>query len=121
MFSQEWSLSFLPLQQPDQALRCQTGQYWTNISGAIISHVANETASFTPAYIVDQDSFNTFLNAFFPEPVLAPVRDLIAQNYDCNSSPYYGDFRMCVAQLIRDSTFTWYVIESFRMPYRGRI
>lgn len=83
-----------------------SGKYWKGIQGAIISHVANETASFTPSYVVDKPTFTTFLNTFFPEPSLEPIRNSIAANYDCASSPYNGDYHACAADVIRDSSFT---------------
>ncbi|KAK3366297.1 carboxylesterase family protein [Lasiosphaeria ovina] len=51
------------------------------------------TASFTPSYVVSQASFDAFLLAFFPEPSLGSLLR------------YGGDFRACVGELIRDSTF----------------
>jgi len=84
-----------------------SGKYWKGgINGAIISHVANETASFTPPYVVDKATFTTFLHTFFPEPSLQPIRDSIAANYNCTSSPYNGDYHACAADVIRDSSFT---------------
>ena len=80
-------------------------QYWPGIKGAIASHVANETASFTPNASVSQPTFDAFLNEFFPEPSLQDVRDAIRSKYNCTAL-YGGDFRMCTSELIRDSTFT---------------
>jgi hypothetical protein len=58
---------------------------WPKIEAAIISHVSNETASFTPRHVVSQASFDEFLNLFFPEPGLAGVRTAINSTY--NVSP----------------------------------
>ncbi|KAK0722613.1 Alpha/Beta hydrolase protein [Lasiosphaeria miniovina] len=79
--------------------------YWPSIDGALISHVTNETASFTPQWVVSQSTFDAFLNDFFPEPSLGPVRAAMRAQYNCKTT-YSGNFRACIADLIRDSTFT---------------
>ena len=72
----------------------------------VISHVANETASFTPQYVVTAQNITTYLNTFMPEPQLAAVRAAIQVQYPAQGAPYYGDQRGRVADVIRDSTFT---------------
>ena len=72
----------------------------------VISHVANETASFTPAWVITETDFNTYLNLFMPEPQLAPVKAAIKVQYPAQGYPYYGDQRGRIADVIRDSSFT---------------
>ena len=72
----------------------------------MISHVANESGSFIPKHVVNQLSFEEFLLEFMPEEKLDRVRQAIQNQYDCTAPPYNGDFRFCVATMIRDSVFT---------------
>jgi hypothetical protein len=72
----------------------------------MVSHVANESGSFIPSYVVSAPTFQKFLGDLLPEPQLAGVRADVSKQYDCTAYPYYGDYRLCVSMLIRDSTFT---------------
>ncbi|KJR86857.1 uncharacterized protein SPSK_01554 [Sporothrix schenckii 1099-18] len=79
-------------------------QFYPAISGAIISHVYNESYSFTPN-VRTQNDFDTFLAEFIPGPALATVRSQIRSRYNCVAAPYRGDFKLCLAAVIGDSSF----------------
>ncbi|KAG7039410.1 carboxylesterase family protein [Colletotrichum scovillei] len=83
------------------------GKYWnSSIRSTIISHCLNETASFTPPDVTSSDTFTGFLETFFPEADLEPQRQDIANQYPCTKPPYNGDYRFCIATVIRDASFT---------------
>ncbi|CAJ0538539.1 Ff.00g066000.m01.CDS01 [Fusarium sp. VM40] len=82
-----------------------TGQFWKQIDSAIISHVSNETASFTPEGITSEQAFNDFLSLFLPGNKLSNVRKQIAQQYNCTVL-FGGDYTACIATTIRDASFT---------------
>ncbi|KXH45659.1 hypothetical protein CSIM01_09728 [Colletotrichum simmondsii] len=83
------------------------GKYWnSSIKSTIISHCLNETASFTPPNVTSSDTFTEFLETFLPGADLAPQRQEIANQYPCTKSPYNGDYRFCIATVIRDASFT---------------
>ncbi|KAJ3951283.1 hypothetical protein N0V92_012318 [Colletotrichum tropicale] len=83
------------------------GKYWkSSIQSTIISHVLNETASFTPPFVTSADTFTEFLNVFLPGVELASQRQKIAAQYPCTEAPYDGDYRLCIATVIRDASFT---------------
>ncbi|KAL9110951.1 MAG: hypothetical protein Q9227_004566 [Pyrenula ochraceoflavens] len=88
------------------AVQFASGDYWKSLQSILVSHVANESATFTPKYVVSAATFNQFLHAFMPEASLAPIRSAILSQYNCTSPPYNGDYRACASTLIRDSTFT---------------
>ncbi|SPJ81876.1 uncharacterized protein FTOL_09281 [Fusarium torulosum] len=82
-----------------------TGQFWKQIDSAIISHVSNETASFTPEGITSEGAFNDFLGLFLPGNKLRSVRKQISQQYNCTVL-FGGDYTACIATTIRDASFT---------------
>ncbi|KAK1688919.1 Alpha/Beta hydrolase protein [Colletotrichum godetiae] len=83
------------------------GRYWkSSIQSTIISHVLNETASFTPSFVTSSDTFAEFLDVFLPGSELASQRQKIAAQYPCTEPPYDGDYRLCIATVIRDASFT---------------
>ncbi|KAI8260166.1 Secreted lipase [Colletotrichum sp. SAR 10_77] len=83
------------------------GKYWkSSIQSTIISHVLNETASFTPPFVTSADTFTEFLDVFLPGAELASQRQKIAAQYPCTEAPYDGDYRLCIATVIRDASFT---------------
>ncbi|KAE9579342.1 hypothetical protein CGMCC3_g4630 [Colletotrichum fructicola] len=85
----------------------QTGKYWkSSIQSTIISHVLNETASFTPPFVTSADTFTEFLDVFLPGAELVSQRQKIAAQYPCTEAPYDGDYRLCIATVIRDASFT---------------
>jgi carboxylesterase type B len=88
-----------------QSLIGPTGQFWKGIDAAIISHVLNETASFTPSNITSETAYNNFLELFLPGDKLANVRKQIAQQYNCTEL-FAGDYTACIAITIRDASFT---------------
>lgn len=79
---------------------------WPNLTSIMISHVANESGTFTPQNVINTTTFNDYLNLFMPEVNLALVRAAILKQYSCESAPYHGDYRLCVSTLIRDLSFT---------------
>ncbi|KAI0872548.1 Alpha/Beta hydrolase protein [Hypoxylon argillaceum] len=81
------------------------GTFWKGIDSAIVSHCLNESASFVPKYIISSDSFAAFLAAVLPGTELAPQRDKVTRQYDCEGR-FKGDFRKCIATVIRDWGFT---------------
>lgn len=81
------------------------GQYWKEIDAAIISHVSNETASFTPKGITSETTFNDFLQLFLPGDHLDRIRKQIAEQYNCTTL-FNGDYTKCIATTIRDASFT---------------
>ena len=95
---------FIPLFS--EAANYSLAKFWPNLSSIVVSHVANESGKFTPTYVVNQSTFDYFLDQFMPEPRLAPVKDLVRQQYDCSISPYNSDFQFCLRTLIRDAVFT---------------
>lgn len=83
------------------------GNYWkSSIQSTIVSHCLNETASFTPSWVTSSDTFAAFLNIVLPGAKLESQRQRIAAQYPCTASPYYGDYRLCIATVIRDASFT---------------
>ncbi|OHF03193.1 hypothetical protein CORC01_01577 [Colletotrichum orchidophilum] len=83
------------------------GKYWkSSIQSTIISHVLNETASFIPSFVTSSDTFAEFLDVFLPGAELASQRQKIAAQYPCTKYPYDGDYRLCIATVIRDASFT---------------
>ncbi|KAK1465073.1 hypothetical protein CMEL01_12428 [Colletotrichum melonis] len=82
-----------------------SGNYWKSIQSIIVSHTLNESASFTPSWVTSFDTFNAFLNIFLPGAKLAPQRQQITAQYPCAQSPYNGDYRLCIATVIRDASF----------------
>lgn len=52
------------------------------------------------------DTFTAFLNMFLPGDKLAPQRQRIADQYPCTAPPYNGSYSLCIATVIRDSSFT---------------
>lgn len=79
----------------------------------MVSHVGNESGLFTPAQVVSDASFEQFLNDFMPQSDLDATRDAIRSQYNCSINPYNGDYRACVRDLIRDSSFTCNVRQLF--------
>ncbi|KAF2836457.1 alpha/beta-hydrolase [Patellaria atrata CBS 101060] len=88
------------------AVQFASGRYWQELNSIMVSHVADESGSFTPSYVDSSSSFNQFLCDFMPESKLSGVRDEIKKQYDCTQTPYNGNWTYCVSILIRDSTFT---------------
>lgn len=83
------------------------GNYWnSSIQSTIVSHVLNEAATFTPSWVNSSDTFTAFLNMFLPGDKLAPQRQRIAAQYPCTAPPYNGNYSVCIATVIRDSSFT---------------
>ncbi|KAF4873142.1 Secreted lipase [Colletotrichum siamense] len=78
----------------------------SSIQSTIISHVLNETASFTPPFVTSADTFTEFLDVFLPGAELASQRQKIAAQYPCTEAPYDGDYRLRIATVIRDASFT---------------
>ena len=68
--------------------------------------MANESGIFTPKHVVDDATFNRFVESFMDGSGLDPVRRTIQQHYDCTKAPYNNDYKMCVGTLIRDAAFT---------------
>lgn len=56
--------------------------------------------------MTSSDTFTAFLNIFFPGAKLASQRERIAAQYPCTAPPYNGDYRLCIATVIRDASFT---------------
>lgn len=84
-----------------------SGNYWkSSIQSTIISHTLNESASFTPSWVNSSDTFTAFLEIFLPGDELAPIRLEIAAQYNCTEPPYNEDYHLCIATVIRDSSFT---------------
>ncbi|CAG9983370.1 unnamed protein product [Clonostachys byssicola] len=81
------------------------GKYWKNIKSSIISHVSNEAYVFKPRSVVDETTFDAFLNEFLPGPALAPQRVAIKKQYDCKEK-WYDDYPLCVTAIISDAVFT---------------
>ncbi|ETS78420.1 hypothetical protein PFICI_10482 [Pestalotiopsis fici W106-1] len=83
-----------------------SGKYWkTNINAAIVSHCQNEPESFIPSYFTSEKTFVDFLTVFLPGAKPAAQRDKIFQRYNCESR-FQGNYRDCVATVIRDASFT---------------
>ncbi|KAJ0311114.1 hypothetical protein COL5a_002465 [Colletotrichum fioriniae] len=82
-----------------------SGNYWKSIQSIIVSHTLNESASFTPSWVTSSDTFTAFLNIFLPGAKLASQRQQITAQYPCAESPYNGDYRLCIATVIRDASF----------------
>jgi carboxylesterase type B len=86
-------------------LTVSIGQFWKQIDSAIISHVSNETASFTPEGITSEGAFNDFLGLFLPGNKLRSIRKQISEQYNCMVL-FGGDYTACIATTIRDASFT---------------
>ncbi|KAK1983798.1 Alpha/Beta hydrolase protein [Colletotrichum cereale] len=83
------------------------GNYWkSSIQSTIVSHCLNESASFTPSWVTSSDTFAAFLGIFLPGAKLTSQRERIAAQYPCTAPPYNGDYRQCIATVIRDASFT---------------
>ncbi|KAF4488125.1 hypothetical protein CGGC5_v002798 [Colletotrichum fructicola Nara gc5] len=52
------------------------------------------------------DTFTEFLDVFLPGAELVSQRQKIAAQYPCTEAPYDGDYRLCIATVIRDASFT---------------
>ncbi|GAP84403.1 putative carboxylesterase family protein [Rosellinia necatrix] len=81
------------------------GKYWKDIDSAIVSHCLNESYGFFPEYVTTSDSFAAFLAVVLPGSELAPQRAKITKQYDCEGR-FGGDFRACIATVVRDFAFT---------------
>lgn len=56
--------------------------------------------------MTSSDTFAEFLEVYFPGAELASQRQRIAAQYPCTEDPYDGDYRLCIATVIRDASFT---------------
>ncbi|RSL62702.1 hypothetical protein CEP53_004687 [Fusarium sp. AF-6] len=79
------------------------GQFWPDISSAIVSHTMNELPSI--ALNASEQSFKRFLATFLPGAKFEGQRREIAQRYDC-AKDFRGDYSWCMATAIRDIAFT---------------
>ena len=101
----EGAYIFLCLPTRGRKLTSRIGHFWKEVDSTIISHCLNETASFIPKCVTSNDTFNEFLAIFLPGKNLEHVRQEITQQYDCEKD-FGGDYRACIAEVIRDASFT---------------
>ncbi|KXJ86065.1 carboxylesterase family protein [Microdochium bolleyi] len=87
-------------------LAFKEGKYWKDsIESTIVSHCTNEAEMFTPKYVKDEETFDSFLATFLPGSGATPQRTAIKKHYACRIK-FLGNWNACIETIIRDASFT---------------
>jgi carboxylesterase type B len=83
----------------------QIGKYWNvNITGNLVSNVANEGYIFVSEDVKTEAAYDAYLAEFLPGKALEPQRAAVKEKYDCKNNPL--GYRICVAGIVAHAVFT---------------
>ena len=110
------------------ALEYASGNYWKDIDGLIVSHVADEAELFVDGHLVTDADFSSFLSSIFPNYTTdIGINGIIEARYPGISVPgsNYSTETNRVKDFVRDSSFTTntrfmteaYIGKTYNMQY----